>query len=95
VNSDNSNWRIISQAMPKTPIAFATFATLIQEVVARTPVGVYRASQQLARSAGFIRRNAGLADPRWEIAMPFRPPTFLRTKVRAPIAVPGETVNTY
>jgi hypothetical protein len=27
--------------------------------------------------------------------MPFRQPTFLRTKVRAPIAVPGETVNTY
>jgi hypothetical protein len=26
--------------------------------------------------------------------MPFRQPTFLRTKVRAPIAVPGETVNT-
>src|ERR1051326_3616320 len=41
------------------------------------------------------RRNAGPADPRWEIAMPFRQPTFLRTKVRAPIAVPGETVNTY
>src|ERR1041385_3453830 len=37
------------------------------------------------------RRNAGPADPRWEIAMPFRQPTFRRTKVRAPIAVPGET----
>jgi hypothetical protein len=41
------------------------------------------------------RRNAGPAAPRWEIAMPFRQPTFLRTKARAPIAVPGETVNTY
>src|ERR1051326_683928 len=41
------------------------------------------------------RRNAGPADPRWEIGMPFRQPTFLRTKVRAPIAVPGEAVNTY
>ena len=41
------------------------------------------------------RRNAGPADPRWEIAMPFCQPTFLRTKVRAPIAVSGETVNTY
>jgi len=41
------------------------------------------------------RRNAGPADPRWEIAMPCRQPTFLRTKVRAPIAVPGGTVNTY
>ena len=27
--------------------------------------------------------------------MPFRQPTFLRTKVGAPIAVPGATVNTY
>jgi hypothetical protein len=27
--------------------------------------------------------------------MPLRQPTFLRTKVRAPVAVPGETVNTY
>src|ERR1051326_943249 len=41
------------------------------------------------------RRNAGPADPRWEIAMPFGQPIFQRTRVRAPIAVPGETVNTY
>ena len=41
------------------------------------------------------RRNAGPADPRWEIAMLFRQPTFLRTEVRAPMAVPGGTVNTY
>src|ERR1044071_9337498 len=47
------------------------------------------------RARDLSRRNAGPADPRWEIAMPFRQPTFLRTKARAPIAVPGETVNTY
>src|ERR1051326_2723513 len=41
------------------------------------------------------RRNAGPADPRWEIAMPFRQPIFQRTQARAPIAVPRETVNTY
>src|ERR1051326_8832486 len=41
------------------------------------------------------RSNAGPADPRWKIPMPFRQPTFLRTKVGAPIAVPGATVNTY
>src|ERR1051325_1724498 len=41
------------------------------------------------------RRNAGPADPRWEIAMPFRQPIFQRTKLRAPIAVRGETVSTY
>jgi hypothetical protein len=37
----------------------------------------YRASRG---ARDLSRRNAGPADPRWEIAMPFRQPTFLRTQ---------------
>jgi hypothetical protein len=42
-----------------------------------------------------FRRNAGTADPLWEVSRHRRQPTFLRTEVRAPFARGAITLNPY